>query len=89
MESPVGFCSRATRGATRREFEAVQPPRTARSHGPRDLDPSLSPDCVRLLEGPGPSLSSPPFRSDWASELKDGGSASKLLSTISNPDECC
>ena len=33
----LGFCSRAMRGAPRREFEAVEPPRTARSHGPRRL----------------------------------------------------
>ena len=31
----LDICSRAMRGATRREFEAVKPPRTARSHGPR------------------------------------------------------
>ena len=31
----LDFCSRAMRGAPRREFEAVKPPRTARSHGPR------------------------------------------------------
>jgi hypothetical protein len=46
IENRVGFCSRATHGATRREFEAVQPPRTARSPGSRDSVPP----CLRDLQ---------------------------------------
>jgi len=79
-----GFCARAMRGATRREFEAVTPPRTARGASLRAVLTGLL-ACASVRPGTLRSLLTGrrPVRMVRgicdSSRLEAGGSASKSL----------